>query len=108
MQTATIQQITDNLKKLPTNKLAVVFDFVAYLTEKATGQEQHSTDQPAVTLLPTAEYEQLLRYKRLAVFKEFTKQFGQEVERRGLTEEELMADLEETKREVFEEQYGRR
>jgi hypothetical protein len=53
------------------------------------------------------QYEQLLLYKRLAVFNEFTRQFGQEVERRGLTEEELMIELEGTKREVFEEQYGR-
>jgi hypothetical protein len=107
MQTVTVQQITDNLKKLPADKLAVVYDFIAYLAEKAMGQA-HTTAQPAVTLLSTAEYEQLLRYKRLAVFNEFTRQFGQEVEKRGLTEEELMAELEESKREVFEEQYGRR
>ena len=30
----------------------------------------------------------------------------QEVEKGGLTEEELMSDLEVSKREVFEEQYG--
>lgn len=104
MQTVTIQQITDNLKKLPITKLAVVYDFVAYLTEKEIGPAPPTT---AVTLLATAEYEQLLRYKRLAIFNEFTRQFGQEVETRGLTEEELMADLEKTKREVFAEQYGR-
>ncbi len=108
MQTVTVEQITDNLEKLPANKLAVVYDFVAYLTEKAIGQARHSTSQPSVTLLSTTEYEQLLHYKRLAVFNEFTRQFGREVERRGLTEEELMIELEETKREVFEEQYGRR
>jgi hypothetical protein len=107
MQTVTIQQITDNLRKLPTSKLAVVYDFVAYLTEKEIGQAPHTTAQAAVTLLSTAEYEQLLRYKRLAVFNEFTRQFGQAVETRGLSEEELIADLEETKREVFAEQYGR-
>jgi len=107
MQTVTVQQIAETLKKLPANKLAVVYDFVSYLTEKEIGQAHHTTS-PAVTLLPTAEYEQLLRYKRLAIFNDFTRQFGQEVERRGLTEEELMAELEVTKREVFEEQYGRR
>jgi hypothetical protein len=32
---------------------------------------------------------------------------GQEIEKRGLSEEEFMADLEKTKREVFAEQYGR-
>jgi len=58
--------------------------------------------------MTATEYEQLLQYKRLVVFDEFTRQFGQEIEKRGLTAEELMAELEETKHEVFEEQYGRR
>jgi hypothetical protein len=44
----------------------------------------------------------------LAIFNEFTRQFGQKVEKRSLTEKKLMAELEETKREVFEQQYGRR
>jgi hypothetical protein len=33
---------------------------------------------------------------------------GQEAERQGLTEEQLMAELEEVKRQLFEETYGRR
>ena len=32
---------------------------------------------------------------------------GQEVEKRGLTEEGLLADLEDTKREVAEARYSR-
>jgi hypothetical protein len=105
MPTATIRQITANLKKLPAEKLAVVYDFVSYLTKKEKAKARHVSD---VVLLTTAEYEQLLRYKRLALFDEFTRELGKEIEKRGLTEEELMADLEETKREVFEERYGRR
>ena len=66
-----------------------------------------SSGAPIAVLLSVAEYEQLLRYKRLMVFDKFTREFGQEVERRGLSEEQLMAELEETKREVFREQYGR-
>jgi prevent-host-death family protein len=66
-----------------------------------------SSGIPVAVLLPISEYEQLLRYKRLAVFDRFAREFGQEVERRGLSEEKLVADLEETKREVFRERYGR-
>jgi prevent-host-death family protein len=66
-----------------------------------------SSGTPIAVLLPLSEYEQLLRYKRLAVFDQITRELGQEVERRGLSEEELMSELEETKREVFLEQYGR-
>jgi ribosome-binding protein aMBF1 (putative translation factor) len=45
--------------------------------------------------------------KRLDLFDEFTRELGKEIEKRGLTEEQLMAELEETKREVFEERYGK-
>lgn len=34
MQTVTIAQITENLRKLPQEKLAVVFDVVNYLSER--------------------------------------------------------------------------
>jgi len=66
-----------------------------------------SSGAPVAVLLPIAEYEELLRYKRLVVFDRFTREFGQEVERRGVSEDDLMAELEETKREVFREHYGR-
>jgi hypothetical protein len=105
MPTATIRQITANLKKLPAEKLAAVYDFVNFLAKKEKAKAQRVSD---VVLLTPEEYEQLLRYKRLAIFDEFTRELGQEIEKRGLTEEQLMAELEETKREVFEEQYGRR
>jgi protein tyrosine/serine phosphatase len=36
MQTVTIAQITERLRKLPTDKLVVVYDFVSYLA--AAGQ----------------------------------------------------------------------
>jgi prevent-host-death family protein len=62
---------------------------------------------PIAVLLSIAEYEQLLRYQRLMMFDQFTQDLGREVERRGLDEEELMNELEETKGEVFLEQYGR-
>ena len=65
-----------------------------------------SKGAPVAVLLSVAEYEQLLRYKRLMVFDKFTREFGREVERRGLSEEQLMAELEETKHEVFRERYA--
>ena len=66
-----------------------------------------SSGTPVAVLLYMSEYEQLLRYKRLMVFDQLTRELGQEVEKRGLSEQELMSQLEDTKREVFLEQYGR-
>lgn len=64
---------------------------------------------PVAVILSISEYEQLVAYRRresLAAFHNFARSFGKEVERRGLTEEQLMADLEITKREIFNERSG--
>ena len=68
-----------------------------------------SSGAPVAVILSMAEYERLITRRResLAAFHNFARNLGKEVERRGLTEEELQADLEKTKREVFEERYGR-
>ncbi len=62
---------------------------------------------PVAVLLSIAEYERLMARERLAAFNDFARKLGQEVEKRGLTEDELLADLENTKREVTEARYGR-
>lgn len=62
---------------------------------------------PVAVLLSIAEYEQLLRYKRLAMFDTLTREIGKEFEREGVSEEELMAELKETKRQVVKEKYAR-
>lgn len=62
---------------------------------------------PVAVMLSVPEYEQLLRYKRLAMFDHLTREFGEEVERRGLSEDELTAELEDSKRKVFTEKYAR-
>ncbi len=67
-----------------------------------------SSGAPVAIILSVAEYERLVARRRAkAAFDDFSRNFGREVERHGLTEEEFMTDLEETKREVFTEQYGR-
>lgn len=61
----------------------------------------------APVLLSVAEYDELMRYKRLMVFDKFTREFGREIEKQGLSEEEIMVELEETKQEVFRERYAK-
>ncbi len=54
-----------------------------------------------------AEYERLMTSERLAALDDLTRNLGRAVERHGLSEEGLMAELEGTKRQIFEERYGR-
>ncbi len=59
-------------------------------------------------LLPVAEYEQLIAHKRRKiVFRDFARQLGRAVEKRGIGEEQFAGELEKTKRSVFAEQYGK-
>jgi hypothetical protein len=55
-----------------------------------------------------SEDEALIRERALTAHRELVIAMSQEAERQGLTEEQLLAELEEVKRQVFEETYGRR
>jgi len=61
---------------------------------------------PVAVLMSYQEYEKLSRERALSAFERFSRSLGREVEKRGLTEEQLLKDLEESRREVFEEQYA--
>jgi prevent-host-death family protein len=68
---------------------------------------------PVVVILSVAEYEKLAmererqdREERLQRFKQIAREMGEEIERRGITEEQMMAELKEIRREVYEEHYG--
>ena len=66
-----------------------------------------SSGVPVAVILSMAEYERLTAYsRRKAAFHDLSRHLGREVEKLGLSEDEFMADLEKTKREVFTEQYG--
>ena len=65
-----------------------------------------SKGAPTVVVLSMEEYERLLRFQRLAEFQKLARAIGKDVEKSGLTEEQLLEELEETKREVFRERYG--
>ena len=65
-----------------------------------------SSGESVAVLLPMAEYERLMTSERLAALDDLTRNLGRAVEQHGLSEKELMAELEQTKRQVFEERYG--
>jgi prevent-host-death family protein len=66
---------------------------------------------PVIVMISLAEYrllmrERELRAERLKKFEAAARRAGQEFDRLGLSEEDMMAQLEETKQEVYDELYG--
>jgi prevent-host-death family protein len=62
---------------------------------------------PVAVLLSYDEYQALMRERALTAHRELVIAMSQEAERQGLTEEQLLAELKEVKRQMFEETYGR-
>lgn len=55
MQTVTISQITERLRKLPAEKLVVVYDFVSYLSEREIGRALKETAADAIEFMLASE-----------------------------------------------------
>ncbi|MFZ4657800.1 MAG: hypothetical protein ACOYNY_12360 [Caldilineaceae bacterium] len=55
MQLVTIDQIDDGLRKLPPEKLVVVYDFVSYLLERTLEQELRDTPSEALQTMLASE-----------------------------------------------------
>ena len=68
---------------------------------------------PVIVMLSVAEYTLLMREReqrqeRLKKFEATARWIGEEIERSGLSEEQVLSQLEETQRQVYEERYGNR
>lgn len=66
---------------------------------------------PVVAIVSMVEYEELMkererREQRVSQFRQLVRNIGQEYERQGLTEEDVLAELEKSSEEVYQEQYG--
>ena len=61
---------------------------------------------PVAVMLSMSEYERLDKDWKLEEFERIARSFGEEAELKGITEEQLMTELEETKKEVYQEAYG--
>ncbi len=67
---------------------------------------------PVVAIVSMTEYEDLMeererREERLKRFQEAARKMGAEYERQGLSEDDVLAELEHTREEVHQEHYGR-
>ncbi|MEW6569463.1 MAG: type II toxin-antitoxin system Phd/YefM family antitoxin [Chloroflexota bacterium] len=61
---------------------------------------------PVAVMMPFEEYEQLMRERALMAHRDLAITLGKEAERKGLTEEQLMEELEASKRRVYEDRYS--
>jgi len=55
MQTVTIAEITQRLRELPAEKLAVVYDFVSYLSERELGDVLRDTETRTIEFMFASE-----------------------------------------------------
>ena len=51
MEAVMIPQITESLQRLPTDKLAVVYDFISYLLDRETGKRHERVSEAFQTML---------------------------------------------------------
>ena len=61
---------------------------------------------PVAVLMSYQEYEKMRREQALEAFERFSRPLGREVEEQRLSEDQLLAELKQSRREVFQEQYA--
>ncbi len=97
------------VRTMPATQARVHFGEV--LKRVHSGQERVRIEKdglPVAWILGDAEMQRLDRLEALAEFQELSKAIGRELQAKEVTEEQGLAQLEETQRQVFEEQYGRK
>ena len=61
---------------------------------------------PIAVLLSYPEYQEFMRLRALAAHRELTRTLGQAAQKQGLTEEQLLTELEDDKQALYRETYG--
>jgi PHD/YefM family antitoxin component YafN of YafNO toxin-antitoxin module len=73
--------------------------------------------QRVAAMISIAEYDALMKEReaneqaktnRLKRFEHLAREMGEALERRGVTEEQALQDLDKTRQRIFEETYGRK
>lgn len=62
---------------------------------------------PIAAIVSHAEFEEYRRMKAVALLDKLGRSVGEAMQAKGMTEEQALADLETTQKEVFAEKYGR-
>jgi PHD/YefM family antitoxin component YafN of YafNO toxin-antitoxin module len=62
---------------------------------------------PVAVLLSFQEYTKLKGDRAIAAFDSLSRAIGRDIEEQGITEEELLADVEAARQEAYSERYGK-
>jgi len=80
------------------------------LLKRVYGSDEHLIIErdgfPVAVLISYQEYENLRRQRAIVAFEEFSRALGRDLEKQGLTEEQILADLEQEKQALYQEKYG--
>ena len=98
----------------------VYSNFRDVIRRASSGEEHFIVEKrgfPAVAIISKADYDDLMRERtqrkrgkqaRLKRFRESARALGEEIEKWGLSEEEALAELEETRQRLFDARHGRK
>src|SRR5947209_4925416 len=93
-------------------------DFTDLMHRATSGKEHFIVEEegkPVVAIISMKEYDELLKDRqayeqdkqaRLKKFRQATRAIGEAVAKSGLTEDQLMEELEKDKEEIFRQHYG--
>lgn len=102
-------------QKVTLRSTEVQRNFREVVNRAGSGQEHIIVERdglPVIVMLSVAEYASLMRERdlreaRRTQFEKTARRIGEEMERRGLSEEEVLAQLDQTQQEHYDERYGR-
>ena len=101
-------------RKLPIQKIigaTEVRNHLGSLLNRVFRGEEHLVVEksgiPVAAIISMQDYEEYRRYVAQQLHIELGRKLGAEAERQGLTEEKLIADMEEARATVYEEMYGK-
>ena len=101
--------------QVPISSTSAQRQFGAVLRRVHTGEEHIVVEQnglPLAVMISISEYDELMKERERNEAREkraeaLARQFGEEAARRGITEEQLLENLQETKTAVYQEKYGK-
>lgn len=107
--------IAKKVQQVTLRSTEVQRNFRDVVNRAGSGQEHIIVERdglPVIVMLSMAEYQQFMsereaREQRLSKFEATARRIGQEIERSGLSEDEFLAQLDDSQQHIYDEKYGK-